>query len=70
MHQHLTPKKLSQRWSISEGTLCRWRKNGLGPAFIKLNRSVIYRLQDVEIYENESLYESTHVKRANSGGAR
>ena len=37
----------------------RWRTNGIGPKFIRLPGKVIYRLCDIEAYENECLVSST-----------
>jgi predicted site-specific integrase-resolvase len=33
---------------VSKNTLRIWRKEGRGPAFIKLKKAVLYRLSDVE----------------------
>jgi|OM-RGC.v1.034111596 hypothetical protein len=56
----LTPMQLSQRWKKHEGTLRRWRKEGVGPKWIKLppgsgvgNRASPFRypLADLLAYE-------------------
>ena len=44
---------------ISPRTLERWRWTGEGPAFLKIGGRVIYRLEDVEAYENGRRCEST-----------
>ena len=50
----LTEQELGTRWQISIKTLQRWRSQQTGPKFIKLeNRSVRYRLADIETYEME-----------------
>jgi predicted DNA-binding transcriptional regulator AlpA len=50
----MTEQELSSRWQISIKTLQRWRGQQTGPKFIKLeNRSVRYRLTDIETYEAE-----------------
>ena len=48
---HLNQVELAARWKISPRTLERWRWTGEGPAFIKIGRRVVYRLEDVEAYE-------------------
>jgi hypothetical protein len=57
--RHLTQGQLANRWQMSPRTLERWRWLGEGPRFLKLGGRVVYRLQDVEIYEAEQLRVST-----------
>jgi hypothetical protein len=47
----LEPKVLAERWHMSTITLKQWRWKGWGPQYIKLNRRVVYRLADIELYE-------------------
>lgn len=56
---HLNQVELAARLKISPRTLERWRWNGEGPAFLKIGGRVIYRLEDVEAYENGRRCEST-----------
>lgn len=51
----LTPARLSERWDIPVATLAGWRYRGKGPAFLRLNGAVRYRLADVEAYEAAQL---------------
>ncbi len=51
----LTQKQLAERWSLSARTLEAWRWQGIGPHFIKIGRRVLYRLQDIEAFENAGL---------------
>jgi predicted site-specific integrase-resolvase len=57
--RHLTQGQLAERWNISPRTLERWRWLGEGPRFLKLGGRVIYRLEDVEVYEANQLRDST-----------
>ena len=43
--------QLAVRWGISHRTLERWRWTGEGPKFLKVGGRVVYRLSDVEEYE-------------------
>ena len=56
---HLNQVELATRLKISPRTLERWRWTGEGPAFLKIGGRVIYRLEDVEAYENGRRCEST-----------
>lgn len=56
---HMNQMELAARWRISPRTLERWRWIGDGPRFVKLGGRVIYRLCDIEAYENECLVSST-----------
>jgi hypothetical protein len=48
---HLTQLDLARRWRLSTRTLERWRWLGQGPAYLKLGGTIVYRLEDVELYE-------------------
>jgi hypothetical protein len=48
---HLRQADLAKRWGKSPRTLERWRWLGLGPAYLKLGGTVVYRLEDVVAYE-------------------
>lgn len=57
--QHLTQIELARRWRISPRTLERWRWLGQGPRYLKIGGRVVYRLEDVEAFENEKRQESS-----------
>ena len=57
--ERLTQRDLANRWHVSEACLERWRSEGRGPIFLKLAGRVLYRLEDVETFEQESLRAST-----------
>ena len=60
MNQNLmTPSVLANRWNIKIKTLSQWRWNGRGPQFLKLGRTVMYRRQDIEVFEQERLWSDT-----------
>jgi hypothetical protein len=42
---------LARRWRISPRTLERWRWLGEGPCYLKLGGRVLYRVADIEVYE-------------------
>lgn len=56
---HLNQVELAARLKISPRTLERWRWAGEGPAFLKIGGRVVYRLEDIEAYENGRRCEST-----------
>ena len=66
--KHLNQRQLADRWDLSEASLERWRTEGIGPIFLKLQGRVLYRVEDVEAYEVDSLRKSTSV-RLDEGGA-
>ena len=66
--KHLNQRQLADRWDVSEATLERWRSEGIGPVFLKLQGRVLYRLDDVEAFESDSLRKSTS-ERVEAGGA-
>jgi hypothetical protein len=56
---HLHQVELARRWKLSPRTLERWRWLGQGPRYCKIGGRVVYRLEDVEAHEAESLRTST-----------
>lgn len=52
----LTPEELAIRWKVSEETLARWRKEGIGPKSFKFGQiaqaGVRYLMADVLAYES------------------
>jgi predicted DNA-binding transcriptional regulator AlpA len=61
--------QLAARWGISHRTLERWRWTGEGPKFVKLGGRVVYRLSDIEEYEQAMIRSSTsdHVHTEQAG---
>lgn len=57
--RHLNQRQLAERWRVSEATLERWRSEGIGPQFLKIHGRVLYRLTDIESYEDRCLRAST-----------
>ena len=51
----LTEKMLADRWVCSIARLQRWRTVGEGPPYLKSVGKVLYRLKDIEAYEEASL---------------
>jgi hypothetical protein len=53
--QLLTEKLLADRWVCSVARLQRWRTVGEGPQYLKIVGKVLYRLKDIEAYEEACL---------------
>lgn len=51
--KHFDQTALAHRWCISPTTLERWRWVGEGPRYIKIGGRVVYRLEDIEAYEEQ-----------------
>lgn len=49
LKRFLNPKQLSELLGVPEGTLRYWRSAGLGPVFCKLEGSIRYDVEDVEV---------------------
>lgn len=47
----LRERDLAHRWSVSQRTLQRWRKEGYGPTWLTIGGNIRYRLSDVEDFE-------------------
>jgi len=51
----LTEIMLADRWVCSVARLQRWRTVGEGPQYLKIVGKVLYRLKDIEVYEEACL---------------
>ena len=55
----LTPKQLAGLLAINENTLAKWRLQGVGPKFVKIQRRIRYAANDVDHWMNERTFAST-----------
>lgn len=53
--RHLTQAQLADRLGVSQRTLEGWRYRGKGPAYLRLEGRIAYRVIDVEQFELECL---------------
>ncbi len=51
----LTEDMLAERWLCSASRLQRWRVEGQGIPYLKIGARVLYRLKDIEAYEEACL---------------
>lgn len=51
----LNEKMLADRWVCSIARFQRWRSVVVGPQYLKIVGKVLYRLRDLEAYEEASL---------------
>jgi hypothetical protein len=56
---HLNQAELARRWRMSVRTLERWRWLGQPPRFLKIGGRVVYRVEDIEAFEEEQLRDIT-----------
>ena len=56
---YINQRSLAKRWDISKTILERWRSVGIDSMFLKLKDHVLYRLVDIESYEESCLSTST-----------
>ncbi|AKS22509.1 hypothetical protein ABH19_00140 [Leptospirillum sp. Group II 'CF-1'] len=50
----LSNSEAAEFLGMSPDTLPRWRWAGIGPAYLKVGRSIKYRREDLEAFLNES----------------
>lgn len=51
----LTEKMLADRWLCSVARLQRWRTVSEGPPYLKIVGKILYRVKDIEAYEEACL---------------
>jgi transcriptional regulator with XRE-family HTH domain len=54
--KHLTQRDLAERWQKSESTIERYRCDGIGPVYLKIGGKVLYRLADIENFEERHIH--------------
>ena len=55
----MTVQQAAVYLGLAVSTLNKWRCHGGGPVFIKMGRAVRYRIEDLEIYIDNSRLNST-----------
>lgn len=55
----LTAEDLSKRWGIATHTLSQWRWSSRGPRYMKVGRRILYRLNEIEAFEEHMLRRNT-----------
>ena len=48
----LTQQELADRWQFKTRTIEGWRRRGVGPVYVRIERRVRYRLTDIKAYED------------------
>ena len=66
--RHLHQIELARRWNVSPRTLERWRWLQQGPSYLKVGGRVVYRLEDIELYEAGRIKNSSAEKWMPPGG--
>ncbi|MBF0095377.1 MAG: helix-turn-helix domain-containing protein [Alphaproteobacteria bacterium] len=51
---YLSQSQLSDRWHISPKTLERWRWLNQGLPYVKIGNRILYRVEDVEMFEAQN----------------
>ena len=54
--KHLTQSDLANRWNKSVHTIERYRTEGNGPIYLKIGGKVMYRVKDIEKFEEDHLF--------------
>jgi predicted site-specific integrase-resolvase len=69
--RHMGQAALAERWGVSQRTLERWRWLGFGPRYIKIGGRVVYRVDEIEAFEERQTRQSTSDKPVEAivGGA-
>ncbi len=63
----LTEKMLADRWVCSIARLQRWRTVGEGLQYLKIVGKVLYRVEDIEAYEEACLIRKVFQERSQGG---
>ncbi|SIT59069.1 conserved hypothetical protein [Mesorhizobium prunaredense] len=64
---YLTPEEVSERFrgAISAGTLANWRAMRVGPAFVKIGKSIVYPVADLNQWANQQTVRCHATNRLN-----
>ena len=61
-NMHWSQAQLARYWQVSEGTLARWRSEGIDSIFLTLQGQFRDRIEDISAYEEDCLRVSTSVR--------
>lgn len=66
--RHLTTAEVSKYFggNLSVRTLNNWRSQGKGPKFLRLEGKIMYPIEELKKWEQESLYSSTSNYKASN----
>lgn len=59
MKRFLDEREVEAEFGLNKRSLQRWRTCGLGPRFCKVNRSILYAVEDIEKFMSERMHAST-----------
>lgn len=51
----LREREAAELLGVSQAALRRWRREGRGPSFVRLERCIGYRLADIEVFLSQNL---------------
>lgn len=63
--KYLTPEEVTERYrgTISIGTLRNWRSMRIGPAYVKVGKSVLYPSSELDVWDQANAVPCRAVKR-------
>lgn len=69
--KYLTPEEVADRYrgTISIGTLRNWRFMRIGPAYLKVGKSVLYPINELEVWDQKNIVTCRAAKRLGMRGA-
>lgn len=61
----LTTEEVAERYrgSVSVGTLRNWRAMKIGPSFVKIGKAVLYRVDELEAWDDRNRVQCCTSKR-------
>ncbi|MFG1412000.1 helix-turn-helix domain-containing protein [Xanthobacter sp. VTT E-85241] len=67
---YLTPEEVAERYrgTVSIGTLRNWRSMRIGPAYVKVGKSVLYPVNQLEIWDQTNIVKCRASKRLGMRG--
>lgn len=68
--KYLTPEEVAERYrsTISVGTLRNWRSMRIGPAYVKVGKSVLYPVDELEMWDQKNIVTCRASKRLGMRG--
>ena len=67
MEDLLTPEVIAQRWKVTTKTLEKWRRRGTGPKYLRVGGQIHYRPKEIELFEDQHIYQNTVYKKFGKG---
>ena len=64
----LAEKEAAEHMGVSLPTIRRWRRLHIGPPYVKFERSVRYRIEDIDLFVANAVIQTSPIRATGTDG--